>query len=188
MRQAFLIVLITLICFGSLLLLGASEDSKQPLPPIQQDTPLAKLQPGRITMTIVATTYLPVVLNNYSLTPVISTYDVKNDDINNCSLGSGSPGTSFTISFNYLDANGDVGANAMVSGTATFRPSNDEFAVTYPSTSLTITGTSSGTVSLTECIRFAKQNRVEFSLSLTDNAGFQSNTLFIPIDRPTGAN
>jgi hypothetical protein len=104
-----------------------------------------------------------------------------------CTLsGMNLPGTVGVLDLDYTDADGNVrGGSAEV--TATF-PVGGSFTVTgaIPSPGVTVTGTTSGTISLAACIRFGGNARVTYQAKVTDAPGKVSNILTLETPNPGG--
>jgi hypothetical protein len=185
MKQRIVIFTLTLVFFFTSLGLLTQAKNKYPIFPAQgiqhYSTPLQ--QAGSFTPTITYSLYLPVVLNPPPPTPPnISNIHVAAINLNACQVSNGGIGSLFTITLDYTDINGDIDHQAIVFGSATFKPDNVTFSVSY--TNLEIVGNA---ITFEQCIRFANQSEVEFNLQLRDNAGLESNPLPLPISKPTGA-
>lgn len=119
-----------------------------------------------------------------NVAPTISGLTAGTVQLNTCSNG----GSNFTYQFNYSDPNGDVpSTGTAVSDTYAFTPSGASGVL--PLTSWTRNGDGySGTIVLTECIKFATDTGVSHSFTLTDAAGHVSNALALTTQKPAGAN
>ena len=94
--------------------------------------------------------------------------------------------SSFDVSFDFTDADGDVGLDSFVFWTYFFQPSGDfDFFDASPWTF--IGSPSSGTVSLRTCFAFITNATMDITVSLTDDAGLTSNSLAVRVPRPAGA-
>jgi hypothetical protein len=117
-------------------------------------------------------------------TPVISNLRVSFSG--SCTLPGGMPGTVETIAFDYADADGNLRggvlestASAAVGGSITLTPS-------IPSPGVVISGTTSGTITLTACLHFGGNSSVTEQVKVTDTTGKASNVLTLAIPRPAG--
>jgi hypothetical protein len=101
---------------------------------------------------------------------------------------SGRVGTALVGTVNFTDSDGDLaGGKAQITGTfLPSGPSTDRVS-DIPSSSVTISGTTSGTVSAVLCVRFGSSTGIQFSVAVTDNAGHSSNVLSTSVSRPPGA-
>ncbi|MGH7319310.1 MAG: hypothetical protein ACRELA_06750 [Candidatus Rokuibacteriota bacterium] len=104
-----------------------------------------------------------------------------------CTLPSNLPGTIETLAFEYTDADGNVRggtlentASAAVGGSITLTPP-------IPSPGVTITGTTSGTVTVTGCLHFGSNASVTEQVKVIDASGKASNVLKLEVPRPAGA-
>ena len=102
-----------------------------------------------------------------------------------CTL-SGLPGTLHQAAFDYTDANGDLRGGTV---TDTTRPDvGSPIVVTggIPQDGVQITGTTTGRITLTFCVRFNSVSTITETVSVTDAAGHQSNELSASAARPAG--
>lgn len=96
------------------------------------------------------------------------------------------PGTVGVLDLDYTDADGNVrGGSVEVVGTF---PVGGAINVTgaIPSPGVAITGTTSGTIHLALCIRFAGNATVREQVKVTDTSGKVSNVLTIEVQVPAG--
>jgi hypothetical protein len=101
--------------------------------------------------------------------------------------GSTVVGTIETTVFEYTDADGDVRGGTLdiiltapVGGALTF-------TAAIPSQGVTITGTTSGTITVVSCISFGGNASFTQRVTVTDGSGHVSNELELETPRPGGA-
>jgi len=104
-----------------------------------------------------------------------------------CILPGNVHGTIETIAFDYADADGNLRggslestATAAVGGSVTLRGA-------IPSPGIGISGTTSGTITVTACLFFGSNSSVSERVKVTDASGKTSNELSIVVARPGGA-
>ncbi|HZS32872.1 MAG TPA: hypothetical protein VFC42_05790 [Methylomirabilota bacterium] len=97
------------------------------------------------------------------------------------------PGTPRRLTFRFQDADGNV-SGGTVSVVATF-DGGATFPVDFPipSPALRITGTTSGTITLSACVTYGSRTSLTEAVTLTDASGRKSNTLTTTTPRPAGA-
>lgn len=101
-----------------------------------------------------------------------------------CTGTSGVAGTVKTVVFDYTDADGNLRG-----GSVTFRAT---FAVggpstltgTIPSRAVAITGTTSGSIAVTSCVRFGSNSSFTQEVVVTDASGKASNALSTEVPNP----
>jgi hypothetical protein len=103
-----------------------------------------------------------------------------------CTL-SGAPARVETLTFSYVDADGDLRGGTVVNTTTAPGQAPLVFTVSLPSNGVTITGTTSGQITLTACLAFGSAPNVEEKVRVTDSAGRTSNELTVTVGRPAGA-
>ncbi|MGH7320786.1 MAG: hypothetical protein ACRELA_14335 [Candidatus Rokuibacteriota bacterium] len=120
-----------------------------------------------------------------SSTPVVANLGVSFGA--QCTLASGLAGTRGFVTFEFVDAEGDLSGGRVVA-TATFDVGGP-ITITFniPSPEVTVSGTTSGTVTLLTCIRFGSSSSAILSGALFDAANQASNTLTLSVQRPAGA-
>lgn len=101
-----------------------------------------------------------------------------------CALPPG-PGTIERVAFDYTDANGDLRGGTV---TDTTKPDVGSPIVTTGGipANVEITGTTTGRITLTFCVRFGSVSTITETVSVTDAAGHQSNELSASAARPAG--
>jgi hypothetical protein len=97
------------------------------------------------------------------------------------------PGTRESVAFDYVDADGNV-RGGRVENSATFSPFGGRGAATFgiPSTFLQITGTTSGTITMSFCTRFGSNTSLTEQVQVFDASGKASNVLTVVVPRPAG--
>jgi hypothetical protein len=101
---------------------------------------------------------------------------------------SGGPGTVLVLTFDYTDAEGDVrGGHLTITATFNIGPTVTLLGADVPSATVTITGTTSGTITARTCVRFASATSVTVKVAVTDVAGHTSNELSTVVLKPAGA-
>lgn len=101
---------------------------------------------------------------------------------------SGGLGTARLLTFDFVDGDGNVvGGRVLIS--VAFSPGTTVVDVSFslPSTGVSITGTTSGTIRVTTCARFGTSAGLTETVTLFDAAGNPSNALFVTTSRPGGA-
>ena len=141
------------------------------------------------------TLYLPSLFKNYSIVPIISNISQALVQVNDsrCTFPDGrSVGSSFAISLDYLDGDGNINVGGEVPNkdTFTFLPSGEvtsssgafqpEFAAGSTS--------SAGQIFFVLCIRFVDSTSVRYTISIADQSGAFSNPLSVDLPKPAGAN
>jgi hypothetical protein len=87
---------------------------------------------------------------------------------------------------NFTDVDGNVsGGKATVNGTFD-RSASFVFDIPIPSAGATISGTTSGTITLHTCVRYGSSTALTVAVRVTDASGKVSNELSAPIIRPAG--
>ncbi|HEY7140234.1 MAG TPA: hypothetical protein VIE44_09065 [Methylomirabilota bacterium] len=102
-----------------------------------------------------------------------------------CTAG-GMTGTRKTLVFDFTDADGNLRG-----GTVTFRATFDlggpsTLTGTIPSGSVAITGTTSGSLAVTSCLRFGSNASFTQEVVVTDASGKTSNVLSQVVPNPGG--
>jgi hypothetical protein len=103
-----------------------------------------------------------------------------------CTLPRSVPGTIENLAFDYIDADGN-GRGGTIEDTTTAAVGSATNTVAIPSPSVTITGTTSGTVIVTFCDHFGSNTSARERIKITDASGNESNELTIELTRPGGA-
>lgn len=104
-----------------------------------------------------------------------------------CTLPSGAPGTIESLAFDYTDADGNV-RGGTVENTATAAVGGSvTLSGAIPSPGVTLTGSTSGTISLRFCTHFGSNASITEQVKITDASGKGSNVLALDVARPGGA-
>jgi hypothetical protein len=103
-----------------------------------------------------------------------------------CSLPGG-PGRIETLTFSYVDADGDLRGGTFENTTTPPGGAPMVFTGGLPSPGATITGTTSGQITIVACLRFGPFPSVEEKMRVTDSAGRTSSQLTVTVGRPAGA-
>jgi len=104
-----------------------------------------------------------------------------------CTLQGGVHGTVETIAFEYGDAAGNVRGGTLENTTSVAVGGAMTFTPAVPSPSVTISGTTSGTITVTACLFFGSNSSVTEQIKVTDASGKTSNVLTIEVAKPGGA-
>jgi hypothetical protein len=104
-----------------------------------------------------------------------------------CTLPGNVRGTVETIAFDYADADGNVRGGILENMTSAAMGGAMTFTPAIPSPSVTISGTTSGTITVTACLFFGSNSSVTEQIKVTDASGKTSNALTIEVARPGGA-
>ena len=104
-----------------------------------------------------------------------------------CTLQGGVRGTVEIIAFEYGDADGNVRGGTVENTTTAAVGGAMIFTPAIPSPSVTISGTTSGTITVTACLFFGSNSSVTEQIKVTDASGKTSNVLTIEVARPGGA-
>lgn len=96
------------------------------------------------------------------------------------------PGTIEALVFDYTDADGNL-RGGLVESMATFAFGGSmTLTGTIPSPGVAITGTTSGAITVTACLRFGSNASVTEQVRVTDASGKASNVLTIEVQNPGG--
>ena len=104
-----------------------------------------------------------------------------------CRLPSGLPGTTEVVSLSYTDSDGDVRGGIVSDVTTPNVGPPITLTAAIPSGSVTITGTTSGQITVTMCFRFGVVTSFTEAVVVFDAAGHPSNELTFRGTRPGGA-
>jgi hypothetical protein len=104
-----------------------------------------------------------------------------------CTLPGGVHGTVETIAFEYADADGNVRGGTLESTGIAAVGGAITITGAIPSPGITISGTTSGTITVTICIFFGSNSKVTERVKVTDASGKTSNELSIEVAKPGGA-
>jgi hypothetical protein len=104
-----------------------------------------------------------------------------------CTLTSGQGGTIEVLSFDYTDADGNTSGGTLETTAAAVAGGPIVITAPIPSPGVTITGTTSGTISVSFCLAFGGNASVTEQMRIADASGKISNTLTIEVVRPSGA-
>ena len=117
--------------------------------------------------------------------PTISNLRTTWRSLNSC--GGQPPGSVLLVTFQFSDPDTTVANGNTATAAGTWRPSGSTFE--NRSLRTTIRGTGhSGEAEYTHCLRFGQDTLVDYSVTLTDSNGAESNSLSTSILRPQGAN
>ncbi len=103
-----------------------------------------------------------------------------------CSTGAGT-GTLRLLSFDYTDSDGNVQGGA-VQVTVTLSPGGLPGTGTFgvPSPGVSVSGTTSGTITIEACVRFGGSSQLSENVTLLDAVRNPSNTLSVGTAKPPG--
>lgn len=105
-----------------------------------------------------------------------------------CTLpGVNLPGTIESLAFEYTDADGNVRGGTVENVVSAAQGDPITLTPVIPSPGLTTTGTTSGTITITGCLRYGGNSSVTEQVKVTDASGKASNMLTIEVPRPGGA-
>jgi hypothetical protein len=97
------------------------------------------------------------------------------------------PGIVEFVAFDYADADGNVRAGTLENITTAANGGSSTLTPPIPSPGVTITGTTSGTVTIAACLRFGSNDSVTEQVKVTDASGKASNQVSLRVPRPGGA-
>jgi hypothetical protein len=103
-----------------------------------------------------------------------------------CTVGAQS-GTVEVLSFNFVDPEGDVQGGTVENNKVPNVGPSVTLSGGVPSPGITISGTTSGTVTITECIHFGSATSIAEHVTLVDAAGHRSNDISTTVTKPSGA-
>ena len=104
-----------------------------------------------------------------------------------CTLPSNVQGTVETLAFEYTDADGNVQGGTLENTTSAAAGGPMTFTLGIPSPGVAISGTTSGTITVTACLFFGSNSSVTEQVKVTDASGKASNVLSLEVPRPGGA-
>jgi hypothetical protein len=104
-----------------------------------------------------------------------------------CTLASGTPGTIEVLTFEFIDADGNVRGGILENRTTAVAGGTLTFTTAIPDSGVTIAGTTSGTISVTGCLVFGSNPSVTEEVQVIDSSGKRSNVLKLEVARPGGA-
>jgi hypothetical protein len=104
-----------------------------------------------------------------------------------CTLPGNVRGTIEALAFEYSDADGNVRGGSLENTTLFAAGGPMTFTPAIPSPSVTISGTTSGTITVTACLFFGSNSSVTEQVKVTDARGKASNVLSVEVPRPGGA-
>jgi len=104
-----------------------------------------------------------------------------------CTLPGNVPGTVETLAFEYTDADGNVRGGTLENTTSAAAGGSMIFTPGIPSPGVAISGTTSGTITVTACLFFGSNSSVTEQVKVTDASGKASNVLSLEVPRPGGA-
>lgn len=98
----------------------------------------------------------------------------------------GAAGTVKTVAFDYADADGNLRGGVMeLTGTASIGGTLTQTAA-IPSAPVGITGTTSGTITVTSCLHFGSNSSITQQVRVADATGKASNALTATVPNPSG--
>ncbi len=95
-------------------------------------------------------------------------------------------GTIEIVSFDYVDADGNLRGGVVNNRTTFPTQAPITFTGSLPSRGVTISGTTSGTVSITACLLFGGSAGISEEVQVTDVTGKVSNVLALEVSHPAG--
>jgi hypothetical protein len=103
-----------------------------------------------------------------------------------CTLSDQRAGTIERLSFDYVDADGNLRGGVVDNRTSAPVGGSITVALALPSGGVTMTGTTSGTITITACLHFGSNSSISEEVRVTDTSGKVSNVLAAEIARPAG--
>jgi hypothetical protein len=103
-----------------------------------------------------------------------------------CTIPGGVAGTVKTVAFDYADADGNLRGGVMeLTGIASVGGTLTQTAA-IPSPPVGITGTTSGTITVTSCLHFGSNSSITQQVRVADATGKASNALTTEVPNPSG--
>jgi hypothetical protein len=96
-------------------------------------------------------------------------------------------GTIETLALDHADANGDTRGGTVENITTASAGGSITLTGAIPSPGVTVTGSTSGTISLRFCTRFGSNASITEQVRIADASGKASNVLTLEVARPGGA-
>ncbi len=103
-----------------------------------------------------------------------------------CTLPTQVRGTIESLSFDYVDADGNLRGGVVDNRTTATLGGSGTFSLSLPSPGVTMSGTSSGTITISACLLFGSNSGISEEVRVTDASGKASNVLVLEITRPAG--
>jgi hypothetical protein len=103
-----------------------------------------------------------------------------------CTLPNQTQGTVENLSFDYVDADGTLRGGIVDKRTTTVFGGAATFSLPLPSPGVTMSGTTSGTITLSACLHFGGNSSISEQVRVTDTSGKSSNVLGLEVTRPAG--
>ena len=103
-----------------------------------------------------------------------------------CTLPNQNRGTIENLSFDYADADGNLRGGVVDNRTTAAIGGSATFSLPLPSPGVTMSGTSSGTITITACLFFGSNSSISEEVRVTDTSGKGSNVLALEVTRPAG--
>jgi hypothetical protein len=103
-----------------------------------------------------------------------------------CTLPNQNRGTIETLSFDYVDSDGNLRGGVVDNRTTAALGGSATFSLPLPSPGVTMSGTSSGTITISACLFFGSNSSVSEEVRVTDTSGKGSNVLNLEVTRPAG--
>jgi hypothetical protein len=104
-----------------------------------------------------------------------------------CTLPNNQGGTVEILAFEYADADGNVRGGTLENTTSGAVAGSITVTPPIPSPGIAISGTTSGTITITACLFFGGNDSVTEQVKITDASGKVSNQLALNVPRPNGA-
>lgn len=104
-----------------------------------------------------------------------------------CTLPGSVPGTVEALAFEYTDADGNVRGGTLDNTTTAPVGGSVDLTAPIPSSAVAISGTTSGTITVTACLHFGSNDSVTERIHVVDASGKASNELTLQVGRPDGA-
>ena len=103
-----------------------------------------------------------------------------------CTLPNQNRGTIENLSFDYVDADGNLRGGVVANRTTAALGGAASFSLPLPSPGVTMSGTRSGTITVTACLFFGSNSSISEEVRVTDTSGKGSNVLALEVTRPAG--
>jgi hypothetical protein len=103
-----------------------------------------------------------------------------------CVLRNQVRGTIENVSFDYVDADGNLRGGVVDNRTSAPIGGQITVSLPLPSPGVTMTGTTSGTITISACLFFGGNASISEEVRVTDVSGKTSNVLSLEVARPAG--
>ena len=104
-----------------------------------------------------------------------------------CTLPGDIPGLAEVLAFDYTDADGNLRGGTLNDRATAAVGGSIPFSAPIPSDTVTITGTTSGTIAAGFCTHFGDNSNLTEQVTVADASGKVSNQLTLNVPRPNGA-